>query len=90
MEDSLTRFCTSNLTGQVCPIGMNRLLNSWNGHRIPGAPRKITADLLPDAMVAADMYDSDMGSSLTRMSSFGSDPFLSEIDKMRAEQGPVA
>ncbi len=32
------------------------------------------------------MYDSDMGSSLTRISSFGSDPFLSEIDNVRAEQ----
>ncbi|KAF4114301.1 hypothetical protein G5714_004524 [Onychostoma macrolepis] len=89
MEDSLTRFCTSNLTVQVCQIGMNRFVHSWNAHRIPGrgipnqlagtgTPRQITADLLPDATVAADMYDSDMGSSLTRISSFGSDPFLSE------------
>lgn len=39
-----------------------------------------------DTMVAADMYDRDMGSSLTRISSFRSDPFLSEADKVRAEQ----
>lgn len=32
------------------------------------------------------MYDRDMGSTLTRVSSFGSDPFLSEADKVRAEQ----
>ncbi|KAG1968665.1 hypothetical protein F2P79_003433 [Pimephales promelas] len=51
-----------------------------------GTPRKITTDLLPDATVAADMYDRNMGSSLTRVSSFGSDPFLSEADKVRAEQ----
>ncbi|KAK0138165.1 hypothetical protein N1851_025521 [Merluccius polli] len=97
MEDSLTRFCTSNLTCQMCEIGLNRFVQSWNAHRIPGkgipdqlagtgTPRKITTDLLPDATVAADMYDRDMGSSLTRISSFGSDPFLSEADKVRAEQ----
>ncbi len=36
MEDSLTRFCTSNLTGQVCQIGMNRFGHSWKAHRNPG------------------------------------------------------
>ncbi|KAI7793865.1 uncharacterized protein LOC130545384 [Triplophysa rosa] len=97
MEDNLVRFCTSNLTCQMCQIGINRFVNSWNAHRIPGkgipnyltgsgTPRKITIDLLPDATVAADMYDRDMGSSLTRISSFGSDPFLSEVDRVRAEQ----
>lgn len=109
----------------MCQIGINRFVQSWNAHRIPGmshfpyklfslsvlslnittyiscvvkergipnhlagtgTPRKITTDLLPDATVAADMYDRDRGSSLTRVSSFGSDPFLSEADKVRAEQ----
>ena len=32
------------------------------------------------------MYERDMGSSLTRLSSFGSDPFRLEADKVRAEQ----
>ncbi|XP_038561037.1 uncharacterized protein LOC119893145 isoform X2 [Micropterus salmoides] len=97
MEDSLTRFCTSNLTCQMCQIGINRFVQSWNAHGIPergipnhlagtGTPRQITTDLLPDATVAADMYHRDMGSSLTRVSSFGSVPFLSEADKVRAEQ----
>ena len=125
MEDSLTRFCTYNLTCQMCQIGINRFVQSWNAHRIPGmslfpykllslsvlslnitiniscvvkergipnrlagtgTPGKITTDLLTDATVAADMYDKDMGSSLTRVSSFGSDSFLSEADKARAEQ----
>ncbi|XP_051536624.1 uncharacterized protein LOC127430693 isoform X2 [Myxocyprinus asiaticus] len=74
-EDSLTRFCTSSLTCQMCHIGINRFVHSWNAHRISGTG---TQDLLKDARVAADMYDRDMGSSLTRISSFRSDPFLSE------------
>ncbi|KAK9977189.1 hypothetical protein ABG768_019010 [Culter alburnus] len=80
IEDSLTRFCTSNLTDQ---IGINRFVHSWNAHRFPGIPNQLAGT---DTMVAADMYDRDMGSSLTRISSFGSDLFLSEADKVRVKQ----
>ncbi|KAL2091679.1 hypothetical protein ACEWY4_013942 [Coilia grayii] len=97
MEESLTKFVVSNLTSQMCGIGLHRFVDSWNAHRIPGkgipnhlasrgTMRRIRADLVPDATEAADLYERDMGSSLTRVSSFGSDPFMSEADKVRAEQ----
>ncbi|XP_048064222.1 uncharacterized protein LOC125278871 isoform X1 [Megalobrama amblycephala] len=35
MEDSLTRFCTSNLSGQMCQIGINRFVHSCNAQRTP-------------------------------------------------------
>ncbi|CAL9707210.1 unnamed protein product [Knipowitschia caucasica] len=92
LEDNITRYCTSNLTGQLCKIGITRAVNAWNAHRIPGkgtpnrlaaggCPKKIGLELLPHASQAADMYEQDVGSSLTRVSCFGADPFSSEEDK---------
>lgn len=126
MEESLTKFVVSSLTGQLCGIGLQRFVDSWNAHRIPGVcnipyksfnwtdcktvsnltnfepvligkgipnhlagrgtVRRIREDLVPDVTEAADQYDREMGSSLTRVSSFGSDPFMSEADRERAEQ----
>ncbi|XP_063040964.1 uncharacterized protein LOC134435851 [Engraulis encrasicolus] len=97
MEESLTKFVVSNLTGQLCGIGLQRFVDSWNAHRIPGkgipnhlagrgTVRRIREDLVPDVTEAADQYDREMGSSLTRVSSFGSDPFMSDADRERAEQ----
>lgn len=50
-----------------------------------GCPTKITQDLLPHAPQAADYYQNDTGSSLTRLSCFGADPFSTEEDKIAAE-----
>ncbi|KAI2645015.1 Elongation factor P-like protein [Labeo rohita] len=89
LEDSLTRFCTSSLTGQVCQIGMNRFMECSldpkdRDTKSAGWDRNTKKN--HNATVAADMYECDMGSSLTRISSFGSDHFLCEVDKVRTEQ----
>ncbi|KAF5908653.1 sialin-like isoform X1 [Clarias magur] len=35
MEDSLVRYCVSNLTCRLCNIGLASVAESWNAHRIP-------------------------------------------------------
>ncbi|KAK2836228.1 hypothetical protein Q7C36_014097 [Tachysurus vachellii] len=58
---SLVRYCVSNLTGQLCQIGLTGLVESWNAHRIPGkgvpndlagcgCPKKIPQELLPHSV----------------------------------------
>ncbi|XP_049435131.1 uncharacterized protein LOC125890498 [Epinephelus fuscoguttatus] len=97
MDDNVTRYCTSNLTAELCKIGITRAVHAWNAHRIPGkgtpnrlaaggCPKKLGEELLPHASQAADMYEQDVGSSLTRVSCFGTDPFSTEEDKW--EQWP--
>ncbi|KAL2084316.1 hypothetical protein ACEWY4_019834 [Coilia grayii] len=96
MDNSLTKYCVSNFTVEVCKIGIKRVTQAWNAHKIPGkgipnilasggCPTKITQDLLPHAAQAADYYQHDIGSSLTRLSCFGADPFSTELHKIAAE-----
>ncbi|XP_056281865.1 uncharacterized protein LOC130201159 isoform X1 [Pseudoliparis swirei] len=88
MEDQMTRFCVSSLTCQLAQIGVNRTVQAWNAHRIPGmssgrgipnylardgCPNKLSTDLLPNASVAVDWYDQEVG-SLT-VSDFGTNHF---------------
>ncbi|KAI7790268.1 hypothetical protein IRJ41_013627 [Triplophysa rosa] len=36
MEDNLVRYCLSNFTCQLCHLGISRVVQAWNNHRIPG------------------------------------------------------
>lgn len=50
-----------------------------------GCPKKISQELLPHAVDAADLYSQQLGSSLTIHSTFGVDPFSTEQDKLTVE-----
>ncbi|XP_018927648.2 uncharacterized protein LOC109054865 [Cyprinus carpio] len=97
MDCNLTRYCVSNLVCQLCHLGISRVVEAWNNHRIPGkgipnqiaqggCAKKISAALLPHGTEAADLYMNTLGSSLTRVSAFGTDPFTSEHEKATVEQ----
>ncbi|NP_001411522.1 si:ch211-227p7.1 [Danio rerio] len=97
MQDNLTQYCVSTLMCQVAEIGLERVVQSWNAHRIPGigvpnhlahggCPKKVSVDVLPDAVDAANCYDREVGSSLTRESSFGRNPFSSLEDQEAAQR----
>lgn len=72
---SLT-LCPHVISGRGVP---NRLAEG-------GCRAKIDEMLMPNASVAADMYCQEVGSTLTRLSMFGSDPITSVEDRASVEQ----
>lgn len=36
MNDSLGKYCVSNLASQLCQVGLTRVVGAWNAYRIPG------------------------------------------------------
>ncbi|KAK9519996.1 hypothetical protein VZT92_022683 [Zoarces viviparus] len=84
------------INNRLAQLGVHRTVQAWNEHRIPGkgipsylaregCPKKLSTDLLPDASVAADWYEQEVG-SLTRVSQFGTNPFHSAQDQEAAER----
>ncbi|XP_076843895.1 uncharacterized protein LOC143488839 [Brachyhypopomus gauderio] len=97
MEDSVEQYCVSNLTCRLSHIGVSRVVDTWNAHRIPGkgvpnhfaasgCPKQIAEELLPHASQAADLYREQLGSFLTRNSIFGMDPFSTTEDRASVER----
>lgn len=35
MDYPLVKYCRSSLTGELCKIGVERVIQAWNAHRIP-------------------------------------------------------
>ncbi|XP_060759597.1 uncharacterized protein LOC132886813 [Neoarius graeffei] len=96
LDDSLTKFCTSNLTCHISRIGLTNFVKAWNAHRIPGkgipnllcgqgCPAKVLEDNLPIGEIAADLYQQEVGTALTREAVFGTDPFSNEEARRNAE-----
>ncbi|XP_034091495.1 uncharacterized protein LOC117559009 [Gymnodraco acuticeps] len=96
MEDNMSKYCVSSLTCQLAQLGVERAVQAWNAHRIPGkgipnylaregCPKRVEPDLLPVASVAADWYDQEVG-RLTRESHFGTNPFHNAQDQEAAER----
>lgn len=41
MDCNISRYCVSNLTRQLSELGMRRLIDTWNAHRIPGMVKQL-------------------------------------------------
>lgn len=46
MEDTTVRYCVSQLACQISSLGVGRVVDSWNAHRIPGIPTILEVSVL--------------------------------------------
>ncbi|XP_078366983.1 uncharacterized protein LOC144660070 [Oculina patagonica] len=88
MHDPVVKFCVSFITLNVAEVGLRRFTESWNLHPLEGRngrmPNLVAANtnrvrrinnptIIPSVDQAICMYE-NAGGSITRESSFGTDP----------------
>ncbi|KAI9517713.1 hypothetical protein NQZ68_000881 [Dissostichus eleginoides] len=91
-EFYLTLFMQEKLADYRNNTGRQPYIQTKSTQVIPnqlahgGCPKRLPADLLPEATDAADCYHQEVGSSLTRVSLFGRNPFATVEHQTAAEQ----
>ncbi|XP_013421241.1 uncharacterized protein LOC106181414 [Lingula anatina] len=93
LDNNVHRYCMSTLLVSLCSIGVQRVVDAWNEHRIPGkgVPNEIASreawapvadpQRFPSKEVAAERYRARTGTTLKEFSHFARDPFPSPTER---------
>ena len=85
MDDDIEKYCVSFVLRSVCSVGLNRMIEAWNNHSIPGkgvpntlqasndATNPINPADIPTTSAAVSAYR-QQGGSLSDPAEFGEDP----------------